>query len=196
MQVDILNLLNFKVGHIAENEHDFQIKVETNSPPSHCPHCGCVANFCKHDNREQLCTDLPIHGKRVGLIIKRQRYRCRNCKHTFWERLDHTIDEKRNCTKWLLKYIEKQSLKRTFVSISEGVWLNEKTIRNIFRDCINRLEETIRFKTFRILLILICLLYILEEEPLVLAIQSRQNPADGCVCTACNQHLGGKHVRI
>ena len=35
MQVDILNLLNFKVGHIAENEHDFQIKVETNSPPSH-----------------------------------------------------------------------------------------------------------------------------------------------------------------
>ncbi|TYA15565.1 hypothetical protein FRY98_03705 [Paenibacillus faecis] len=26
---------------------------------------------------------MPIHGKRVGLIVKRQRYRCRDCKHTF-----------------------------------------------------------------------------------------------------------------
>jgi transposase len=91
--------------------------------------------------------DLPIHGKRVGLLIKRQRYRCRECSQTFWEHLDHTIDEKRNCTKRLLSYIEKQSLKRTFVSISEDVGLNEKTIRNIFRDYINRLEETLRFET-------------------------------------------------
>nr|WP_244209282.1 transposase family protein [Paenibacillus ferrarius] len=82
MQVDILNLLNFKISHIDENEHDFQIKVETNSPPSHCPHCGCVASLYKHDK----VIDLPIHRKRVGLIVKRQRYRCRDCKHTFWER--------------------------------------------------------------------------------------------------------------
>ncbi|WP_134912995.1 ISL3 family transposase [Paenibacillus sp. IHB B 3084] len=145
--MDILNLQNFNIINIAENEHDFQIQVKTNSPPVACPQCGCVANLYKHDNREQLCMDLPIHGKRVGLLIKRQRYRCRECSQTFWERLDHTIDEKRNCTKRLLSYIEKQSLKRTFVSISEDVGLNEKTIRNIFRDYINRLEETLRFET-------------------------------------------------
>ncbi|MNW64078.1 hypothetical protein D3C74_423250 [compost metagenome] len=91
--------------------------------------------------------DLPIHGKRAGLLIKRQRYRCKDCNRTFWEHLDHTIDEKRNCTKRLLSYIEKQSLKRTFVSISEDVGLHEKTIRNIFRDYINRLKETHRFET-------------------------------------------------
>ncbi|UVI31561.1 transposase family protein [Paenibacillus spongiae] len=91
--------------------------------------------------------DLPIHGKRVGLLIKRQRYRCRDCRQTFWERLDHTINEKRSCTNRLLSYIEKQSIKRTFTSISEDVGLNEKTIRNIFYDYINRLEETIRFET-------------------------------------------------
>ncbi len=145
--MDILSLPKFNVVQVAENEHDFQIRVETNSPPLACPHCGCVANLYKHDNREQLSMDLPIHGKRVGLLVKRQRYRCRDCNQTFWERLDHTIDEKRNCTKRLLAYIEKQSLKRTFVSISEDVGLNEKTIRNIFRDYINRLEETLRFET-------------------------------------------------
>lgn len=145
--MDILNLPKFNIVQVAENEHDFQIRVETNSPPLACPHCGCVANLYKHDNREQLSMDLPIHGKRVGLLVKRQRYRCRDCNQTFWERLDHTIDEKRNCTKRLLSYIEKQSLKRTFVSISEDVGLNEKTIRNIFRDYINRLEKTLRFET-------------------------------------------------
>jgi len=91
--------------------------------------------------------DLPIHGKRVGLLIQRKRYKCRECNQTFWERLDHTIDEKRNCSKRLLTYIEKQSLKRTFISISEDVGLDEKTIRNIFRDYVNRLAGTIRFET-------------------------------------------------
>ncbi|MEK5357986.1 ISL3 family transposase [Paenibacillus sp. FSL L8-0709] len=145
--MDNLKLPKFNIVNIAENEHDFQIRVETNSPPLDCPHCGCVANLYKHDNREQLCMDLPIHGKRVGLLIRRQRYRCRDCNKTFWERLDHTINEKRSCTNRLLSYIEKQSIKRTFTSISEDVGLNEKTIRNIFRDYINRLEERLRFET-------------------------------------------------
>ncbi|WP_240464318.1 transposase family protein [Paenibacillus apiarius] len=47
----------------------FTDSVETNSPPSSCPHCGCVANLYKHSNREQLFMDLPIHGKR-GNITK------------------------------------------------------------------------------------------------------------------------------
>ncbi|WP_127483581.1 ISL3 family transposase [Paenibacillus ehimensis] len=145
--MDIPNLPKFNILSISENENDFLIQVVTNSPPLACPHCGCKANLYKHGNREHVCMDLPIHGKRVGLLIKRQRYRCRECSQTFWERLDHTIDAKRNCTKRLLSYVEKQSLNRTFVSISEDVGLNERTIRNIFRDYINHLEETFRFVT-------------------------------------------------
>lgn len=144
--MDILNLQRFTVLSISENEHGFLIRMETNSPPSHCSHCGCVVNLYKHSNREQLCMDLPIHRKRVGLLIMRQRYKCRECNQTFWERLDHTIDEKRSCTKRLLSYVEKQSLKRTFVSILDDVGMDEKTVRNIFRDYINRLEETLRFE--------------------------------------------------
>ncbi|MFB5192253.1 ISL3 family transposase [Alicyclobacillus fastidiosus] len=143
----ILNLPNFKILGISESEYDFHIQLEANAPPTVCPHCGCVANLYKHGSREQLCMDLPIHGKRVGLLIHRERYKCRECNQTFWERLDHTVDEKRSCTQRLVAYIEKQSLKRTFVSISEDVGLDEKTIRNIFRDYINRLEETLRFET-------------------------------------------------
>lgn len=145
--MDRLNLSKFNILSISENDFDFLIQVVTNSSPLACPHCGCIAKLYKHDSREQVCIDLPIHGKRVCLLIKRQRYRCRDCNRTFWEHLDHTIDEKRNCTKRLLSYIEEQSLKRTFVSISEDVGLHEKTIRNIFRDYIHRLKETLQFET-------------------------------------------------
>src|SRR5579875_2603530 len=145
--MDILNLPHFAILEFSENDYDFQIKVETISPPSYCPHCGSVANLYRHSNREQLIMDLPIHGKRVGLLLKRVRYKCRECSQTFWERIDHTVDEKRSCSQRLIAYIEKQSLKRTFVSISEDVGLDEKTVRNIFRDYINRLEETLRFET-------------------------------------------------
>jgi transposase len=145
--MDLLNLSHFLITGHCENEHDFQIRVETKSPPSYCPHCGSVANLYRHSNREQLIMDLPIHGKRVGLLLKRLRYKCRECDQTFWERIDHTVDEKRSCTQRLVSYIEKHSLKRTFVSISEDVGLDEKTIRNIFRDYINCLEETLRFET-------------------------------------------------
>lgn len=145
--MDILNLSRLKIYGILESEHDLQIQVEITSPPSSCPHCGCVANLYKHSSREQICMDLPIRGKRVGLCVRRQRYRCRECNQTFWERIDDIIDDKRNCTKRLLAYIEKQSLKRTFVSISQEVGMDEKTIRNIFRVYVNHLGETIRFET-------------------------------------------------
>lgn len=147
--MDILNLPEFNIIEIANNEYDIQIKVEASSPPVACPHCGCVANLYKHDSREQVCMDLPIHGKRVGLHIRRQRYRCRECKQTFWERFERTIDDKRNCTNRLVNYIGQQSLKRSFTSIAEDVGLNEKTIRNIFRDYINYLEELVQFETPR-----------------------------------------------
>lgn len=145
--MDILKLPCFHILGIYENDHDIQIRVKAVSSPSECPHCKTKIIPYRHGSREHVCMDLPIHGKRVGLLIKRQRYHCRDCNQTFWERLDRTIDEKRNCTKRLLSYIEKQSIKRTFVSISEDIGLNEKTIRNIFRDYINRLEETMQFET-------------------------------------------------
>jgi transposase-like protein len=145
--MDILKLSQFNIQSIRENAYDFQIEVISNSPPSICPHCGRLANLQKHGNRDQICMDLPIDGKRVELLIKRQRYRCRCCDRTFWERMDNTIDEKRSCTKRLLIYVEKQSLKRTFVSISDDVGLNEKTVRSIFRDYINRNKEKFRFET-------------------------------------------------
>ena len=144
--MDILDLPHFRILSNKETEFDRQIELETVETPSACPHCGCVSNLYRYGKREQLFMDLPFHGKRVGLLVHRQRYQCRDCQQTFLERLDHTVDEKRNATKRLVEYIEKQSLKRTFVSIAEDVGLDEKTIRNIFRDYVNQMEKEVQFE--------------------------------------------------
>ncbi len=47
----------------------------------------------------------------------------------------------------LVKWIGQRSLKATFASIAEEIGIDEKTVRNIFRDYINELERTVRFET-------------------------------------------------
>ena len=149
--MDILNLPGLKALQVTENERgDYRIMAETASPSFSCPECGSsVIGFGK---KEQLFMDIPTHGRRTGIVVIRKRYRCKSkeCLKTFLEPLND-MDEKRMATKRLVEFIEKQSLKRTFVSISEDIGLDEKTIRNIFRDYINRLDKTVRFETPKLL---------------------------------------------
>jgi hypothetical protein len=50
-------------------------------------------------------------------------------------------------TERLAAWIGSQSLKRTFTSLADETGVAEGTIRNIFRDYINELEQTVRFET-------------------------------------------------
>lgn len=144
--MNALNLPEYNILNVQETDDAYRIEVETTKPPLCCIQCGCKANLYKHTKYSQLIMDLPMHGKRVGIQVIRQRYKCRECGQTFYERLLQ-INDKRGCTQRLIEYIEKQSLKRTFVSIAEEIGLDEKTIRNIFRDYVNELEKTFRFQT-------------------------------------------------
>lgn len=87
-----------------------------------------------------------MHGKRVGIELTRKRYKCKNCLKTFLEILPD-MDEKRLATKRLVKYVEKHSLEKTFVSIAEEIGIDEKTIRNIFKDHIEKLNKNTQFAT-------------------------------------------------
>ena len=83
--------------------------------------------------------DTPMHGKRVAVHVMRQRWRCRECNGTFQQILPE-IDEKRNMTRRLVEYVRHRSLVRTFTEVADDVGVNEKTIRNIFREYVAELE--------------------------------------------------------
>ena len=145
--MDLLNLSNLKAVDMKEFDDDYRFLVESTAPPpSHCPKCGTIPNLYKHGKKEQLFFDLPMHAKRVGLIIKRQRYKCRECNETFFENLPD-MDVNRSVTNRLIDWIQEASLEKTFTSVAEEIGVDEKTVRNIFNDYVVELEAQTDFRT-------------------------------------------------
>lgn len=85
--MNILNLPSWAVLETREADHDYHITVQLTYPPSHCPHCGVVANLQGYGGKEQLFLDLPIQMKRVAILVQRRRFKCKECKRTFLELL-------------------------------------------------------------------------------------------------------------
>jgi transposase len=145
MPANLLNLRDYEVMRLDENDHDYHVWAELKLPPAACVYCQSD-NLVGFGRRKQLVKDLPMQGKRVGLYINARRMQCQACDRTFTEPLP-AVDEKRAMTTRLLAWIGKHSVSRTFASIAEEVGIVEGTVRSIFRDHVNDLERTIRFET-------------------------------------------------
>jgi len=145
MPANILNLPDFKVQRVEEADHDYHLYAEVSNPPSVCTACGSD-RLIGHGRNEQVIRDLPTHGKRLAIYVDTRRWRRHSCSKTFMEALP-SVNAKREMTDRLVKWIGNRSLKRTFASIADDTGLDEKTIRNIFRDHINELEAEFRFET-------------------------------------------------
>ena len=145
MPANILNLPDYKVVRVEETDHDYHITAEVSNSATACPSCQSDA-LRGHGRNEQVIRDMPTHGKRVGIYVDTRRWRCLACGKTFMESLP-AVNAKREMTDRLTKWIGQQSLKRTFASIAEEVGIDEKTVRNIFRDYIKDLEAQFRFET-------------------------------------------------
>ena len=144
MPTNILNLPDFKVQQVEEADHDYHVYAEVSNPPNTCTACNSD-RLIGHGRNEQVIRDLPTHGKRLAIYVDTRRWRCQSCGKTFMEVLP-AVNAKREMTDRLVRWIGRQSLKRTFASLADETGLDEKTIRNIFRDYINELEQQFRFE--------------------------------------------------
>jgi transposase len=143
VSANILNLPQYRVASVEEDEHDYHIYAETLKPQLRCV-CGSLS-VSAWGAHEQLVKDLPIHAKRVGIYVRTRRFRCDECNKTGFERLP-AVSNKRAMTDRLVRWIGQQSLKRTFSGIAEETGVDEKTVRNIFRDYVNELEQQVRIE--------------------------------------------------
>ena len=139
--MDSFHLPGWEVLRIEEGEYVYRVMMQLSSPLPFCPSCGEPSY--RHGSRIQAYTDRPMHGKRVSLLIDRQRYRCTGCGKTFVETLPE-IDPVRLITQRLRAYVEQESLKRSFVSVADDVGIHEKTVRRIFRDYLRRQAQEVK----------------------------------------------------
>lgn len=144
---DILNLATLLIHEVEEDDHSYFITAANRYPDKLCANCGS-SSIRKYGSREQIFNDTPIHGKQVVLKIQRQRYCCNQCKKVWHEEISDLSKERRT-TKRLQRYVEKRSLKHTFTSIADETGLDEKSIRNIFRNYVQRLATEVKFETPR-----------------------------------------------
>ncbi len=94
--MNALNLPEFKVIGTQENNHDILFTVEAKNPPNCCPECGSIFIY-KHGKTERFVRDLNAFGKRVGINIIGNRYKCQDCSTTFSESYQ-SIDDRDKIT--------------------------------------------------------------------------------------------------
>ena len=149
MPTDILNLPSYRVLQVEDADGDYQIKAETVSPPDQCVHCGSDS-LVGFGRRDQWIRDLPIHGKRVGISVDTRSFRCKACGRTFYEILP-AVDDKRLMTTRLKTWLEKKSLRHSFSQLAEETGVGALTIRKVFDDYAQDLQDSFRFETPEVL---------------------------------------------
>lgn len=145
-----LNLSEFRVLEVQENEQgDLKFIVEAVEPRAICPECYDT-NFYKHGTTERFVRDLNMFNQRVGIVVKGNRYKCRECGKTFTERY-YSFDDRDKITNRLREHIKKASLKEPFASIANEFALSPPTVKRIFNEYVAEQEDTMTFYTPRIL---------------------------------------------
>lgn len=92
MTFNLLGLPEYRVAGVPEElEHDFHFQVEiAKDSPRICPHCNgndvVVHGYLKEP---VVIKDLPVRGKRVGLYVNPQRFRCRSSACEAYRLKDH-----------------------------------------------------------------------------------------------------------
>jgi transposase len=148
--MNLLNLPDYDISRVEQSARDYRVHATYKPEPDRCIHCGKGVLFggklYRHGSREQLLMDLPAHGKRVGVLLTRNRYRCQDCGKTFLQPIPDA-DERSQMTKRLAAYIGEQSIVRTFASVADDVGVDEKTVRNLFNEYIDQLDLETAFVT-------------------------------------------------
>lgn len=119
------------VGDVREAKANCQSLLDT------CPKCGCVGRLYRHGTKTIEYRDAPAFGKQVVIIAEVQRYRCRECNATSMQPLPD-MDSRRQMTKRCVRYIEEQGVPQTYAALARHIGCDEKTIRNICNEAMER----------------------------------------------------------
>lgn len=134
--MNFLNLPNWRITNITEEKsHFFITAVFVPSKPSEC--CPTPKEAIKYGTRLRSVKDAPVRGKQVSGILTIQRYKCPECNKIFCDNVPD-LEENSRLTGRLVSYIEKQSIRSSFLSVSNDTGVSETTVREIFTRFVER----------------------------------------------------------
>lgn len=142
---DILDLPGWKVLDSKQDQDTYIIEAEYETPLEACTKCGVIGRLYRHGTKPVTYRDAPIRGCHVQILAKVQRYRCRDCSGTSLQSLGG-IRHDRRMTERCIEYIEGQAIRDSWTRIAEHVGCDEKTVRNVAQEFIDRFAADYRPK--------------------------------------------------
>lgn len=128
---DLLGLKGAILLKVEEINNTKHIYLKTHLESKVCPHCHFPTNKV-HSYRMQSINDTEIAGLQCVLHIKKRRYRCNCCGHTFYEKLPFLKKYQRHTQRLMVKVLNDYRHEYSTKRISEMNHLTPGIVTRIF----------------------------------------------------------------
>lgn len=110
-----------------------QICMETKIQDTVCPHCGCVTKT-KKDTKVRNITHGEVSGSKCIINLKYIRYKCKECKKTFYEDISDIVSKYYRYTNVsILNVLDKLGkFKLSIKDISKMTYMDHRLINRLF----------------------------------------------------------------
>uniref|UniRef100_A0A9E7ZUD3 ISL3 family transposase n=1 Tax=Bosea sp. NBC_00436 TaxID=2969620 RepID=A0A9E7ZUD3_9HYPH len=144
---DMLGLPDLRTITVLSHPGEKTIIVESTLDRPACPSCSASMRWIhKHGTSEQEFRDIPHGPWPTVLQLKRNRFKCGECKKTWMEDIP-SLDGARLMTRRLSDFIVQRCLKDTNYSVADDIGLDESTVRSVFKDFVGAMERQDRRPT-------------------------------------------------
>jgi transposase len=123
----------------CEHEHEFAV----------CPRCREISDS-HHESKPRCVRDLNFGKRRVFIHFIGRRFDCEKCGRPFTERLA-SIDPRRRQTRRFEQYIYQRCLSSTRKAVAEEEWLDQDTVKGIFKRWAKKVTKAQRREMVRVL---------------------------------------------
>lgn len=136
--MNFLGFPNWQIIDVTEESTHFFVRAIYRPQQICCPKCYLTEEAIqKYGVRLKTVKDAPVRGKSVSVLLTIQRYKCLKCKATFLDELPE-LEEDSRFTKRLVLYIERESIRKNFLTVAGETGISESAVRGIFLNFIKR----------------------------------------------------------
>lgn len=112
-------------------------------PPERCPACSAPGRCVRYGRTTpQRVHDTPWRGKRVELLLRRQRFRCRACGATFFDRPVWLHDRHRATLRWV-EAVARDARRLPKLTVAQRYGVDDKTVFNVLTERIGKGQTSV-----------------------------------------------------
>lgn len=122
----MLNLWNLKQVSVRDADGEYHIVANAVTPTPFC--CGATL---RNGTKAVEFVDTPMHGKRVTIEVRMQRYKCKGCGATLYPEIPH-MHERHRMTQRCFEYICENGTKRSWSALGAEIGIDAQTVSDIW----------------------------------------------------------------